>query len=58
MDENQLIYSKPVIEFATVAAESCLFLERAEEHTKTDFITTPESLAATLKARKESIQNK
>ena len=48
MDENQLIYSKPVIEFATVAAESCLFLERAEEHTKTDFITTATRLLPLL----------
>ena len=34
MSENQLIYSKPVIEFATVAAETCLFLEHAEEEIK------------------------
>lgn len=39
MSENQLIYSKPVIEFATVIAETCLFLEHAEEMPKTDFIS-------------------
>lgn len=38
MSENQIIYSKNVIEFATVAAETCLFLERARENSKPDFI--------------------
>ncbi|MDD4968352.1 MAG: DUF5063 domain-containing protein [Paludibacter sp.] len=42
MDTDQLpdhiVYSKKVIEFVTVAAETCLFLEHADEFTKTDFI--------------------
>jgi len=42
MDLDQLpdhiVYSKNVIEFVTVAAESCLFLEHATEFSRTDFI--------------------
>jgi len=42
MDTDQLpdhiVYSKKVIEFVTVAAETCLFLEHANEFTKTDFV--------------------
>ncbi len=35
---NHLVYSKNVIEFVTVAAETCFFLEHAVETTKEDFI--------------------
>jgi hypothetical protein len=42
MDTDQLpdhvVYSKKVIEFVTVAAETCMFLEHADEFTKTDFV--------------------
>jgi len=42
MDTDQLpdhiVYSKKVIEFITVAAETCLFLEHASEFSKTDFV--------------------
>jgi hypothetical protein len=42
MDLDQLpdhiVYSKNVIEFVTVAAETCLFLEHAAEFPRTDFI--------------------
>ena len=42
MDTDQLpdhiVYSKKVIEFITVAAETCLFLEHTNEFTKTDFV--------------------
>lgn len=42
MDLDQLpdhiVYSKNVIEFVTVAAETCLFLEHAAELSRTDFI--------------------
>jgi len=42
MDTDQLpdhiVYSKKVIEFVTVAAETCLFLEHASEFSKTDFV--------------------
>ena len=48
MSENQLIYSKPVIEFATVVAETCLFLEHAEEESKSDFISTATRLLPLL----------
>ncbi len=39
MSENQLVYSKNVIEFTTVAVETCLLLEKAREFTKADFIS-------------------
>ncbi|MHB9056076.1 MAG: DUF5063 domain-containing protein [Paludibacteraceae bacterium] len=39
MSENQIIYSNSVIEFTTVIAETCLFLENAEETSKPDFIS-------------------
>ena len=42
MDLDQLpdhvVYSRNVIEFVTVAAETCLFLEHAAEFSQTDFI--------------------
>ena len=42
MDLDQLpdhiVFSKNVIEFVTVAAETCLFLEHAVEFSRTDFI--------------------
>ena len=42
MDTDQLpdhvVYSKKVIEFVTVAAETCLFLEHTSEFAKTDFV--------------------
>lgn len=36
--ENQFIYSKNVIELVTVVAETCLFLEKTNEVSKTEFI--------------------
>jgi hypothetical protein len=42
MDTDQLpdhiVYSPAVIEFVTVTAETCLFLEHATEFTRTDFV--------------------
>jgi hypothetical protein len=42
MDTDQLpdhiVYTKKVIEFVTVAAETCLFLEHTAEFTKPDFV--------------------
>jgi len=35
---NHIVYSKNVIEFVTVAAETCLFLEHTAELIRTDFI--------------------
>jgi hypothetical protein len=35
---NHFVYSKNVIEFITVAAETCLFLERASELERDDFV--------------------
>ncbi|MFZ4724676.1 MAG: DUF5063 domain-containing protein [Paludibacter sp.] len=35
---NHFVYSKSVIEFVTVAAETCLFFEHAAEFTKVDFV--------------------
>lgn len=38
MSDTPFIYSKKSIEFTTVAAETCLFLEHANEQRKMDFI--------------------
>ena len=35
---SHFVYSKNVIEFVTVAAETCLFLEHATEFTQVDFV--------------------
>jgi hypothetical protein len=35
---NHFVYSKNVIEFVTVAAETCLFLEHANEFSQNDFV--------------------
>jgi hypothetical protein len=35
---DHIVYSANVIEFVTVAAETCLFLEHVAEFTKTDFV--------------------
>lgn len=35
---DHIVYSQPVIEFVTVTAETCLFLENASEMTKTEFV--------------------
>ena len=32
------VYQEPAIEFVTVAVQICLYLEKAEEHEKADFI--------------------
>lgn len=36
---DHIIYSPPVIEFVTVAAETCLFLEHATEHSTEEFVS-------------------
>lgn len=36
---DHIVYAAPVIEFVTVVAETCLFLEQATEHTREEFIT-------------------
>ena len=38
--ESQTIFEKNVIEFVTVAAEFCAFLERAERMKRSDFVDT------------------
>jgi hypothetical protein len=36
---DHIVYSPAVIDFVTVAAETCLFLEHASEQTKEEFVT-------------------
>ncbi len=48
MSEPQFVYSKNTIEFATVMAETCLFLERAAENSKSDFISKATKLLPLL----------
>lgn len=38
--KNQVIFNKNTIEFVTVAAEYCAFLERSEAMKRTDFVDT------------------
>lgn len=42
MDNNKedIVFSRNTIEFVTVAAEFCAYLERIEEHSKKDFVDT------------------
>ncbi|MBE6339494.1 MAG: DUF5063 domain-containing protein [Marinilabiliaceae bacterium] len=39
MNKERAVYSKPVLEFATVAREYCVFLENTERYSKIDFLT-------------------
>ena len=56
MDLDQLpdhiVYSKNVIEFVTVAAETCLFLEHAAEFPRTDFIQKSIKILPLVEANK------
>jgi len=45
---NQIVYSKNVIEFITVANEFCSFLERSEEMESTDFMSRLQKLLPLL----------
>ena len=45
---ENIVYSKNVIEFVTVAAETCLFLERTSECSRNDFITKSAKLLSLL----------
>ena len=38
IEEKKIVYSPAVIDFITVAAEFCIFLEKAEPIEKTDFV--------------------
>ncbi len=51
--ESQTIFDKNVIEFVTVAAEFCAFLERAERMKRSTFVDT--SLKNTPPALSQSI---
>lgn len=57
MSENKLIYSKKSIEFATVVAETCLFLERVTEFTKSDFISKATKLLPLLYLKTSVLDN-
>jgi len=45
------VYSKNVIEFVTVVAETCLFLEHTAEHSRNDFISQSTKLLSLLYAK-------
>ncbi|MDD3077481.1 MAG: DUF5063 domain-containing protein [Paludibacter sp.] len=36
---DHIVYSQPVVEFVTVAAETCLFLEKTTEQTRSEFVS-------------------
>lgn len=48
---DHLVYSPPVIEFVTVAAETCLFLERAAEKEQSVFVAKALQLMSLLYLR-------
>jgi hypothetical protein len=45
---DHLVYSPQVIDFVTVAAETCLMFEHATEHTREDFVTKSLGLLSAL----------
>lgn len=45
---DHIVYSAPVIEFVTVAAETCLLLEHTQETERPDFVTKSLSLLSLL----------
>lgn len=38
--ENEIVYSRNTVEFVTVAAEFCAFLEQSEGRKRRDFVDT------------------
>ncbi|NLI71437.1 MAG: DUF5063 domain-containing protein [Bacteroidales bacterium] len=48
MIDNQILYSNNVIDFTTVAAETCVYLERAAEYSKQNFISRGVKLLSLL----------
>lgn len=48
MDTKSLVYSRNVVEFATVAKEYCAFLENAQDHTRKSFINAAHKLLPLL----------
>ena len=48
---EEIVYSKNVIEFVTITAETCLFLERAAEYLRNDFILQSTKLLPLLYAK-------
>ena len=50
MTENT-VYSQNVIEFVTVAVETCIFLERTAEYSRADFVVKSTNLLSLLYAK-------
>jgi len=48
---ENIVYSQPVIEFVTVAVETCIFLECTAEHSRTDFVVKATNLLSLLYAK-------
>lgn len=55
MEEN-IVYSKDVLEFVTVAAEYCAFLETADQNTKSDFFQKSQKLLSVLYLKTSLLQ--
>ena len=39
-EKEDIVFSRNTVEFVTVAAEFCAYIERANEHTRKEFIET------------------
>jgi hypothetical protein len=48
MDAKSIVYSRNVVEFATVAREYCAFLENIKNHSRKSFITASQKLLPLL----------
>jgi len=48
MDAKSIVYSRNVVEFATVAREYCAFLENIKNHSRISFITASQKLLPLL----------
>ena len=40
MEKEDIVFSRNTVEFVTVAAEFCAYVENANEHTPKDFVET------------------
>lgn len=56
MTEDKLVYSQKVIEFATVAVETCIFLEKTAENSKEDFVSKAIKLLPLLYLKTELLE--
>lgn len=57
IDESSIVYSKPVLEFITVANEYCLFFEKADNYSTEDILQYFQKIAPLLYLKGSVIPN-